>query len=346
MMHTGNKWAWAIFLSLGAMAATAGTPSQYKIANRFHLPGDDRWDFLEADPAAGRVFISHGTQTQVMDEKTGKLVGTIPDTKGVHGIAIAETLGKGYISNGKDTSVTVFDLKTLATLGKVRVTGINPDAILYDPFSRHIFTFNGKSGNATVIDPATDKVVATIDLGGKPEVGAADGKGNIYLNLEDKSAVAIIDAKTNKVSKTWPMAPGESPSGLAMDPATRRLFSVCENKLLVVMDAATGKVVATVPIGEGVDGVAFDPASKRIFASNGEGSLTVVQQKDMDHYAVLETLPTQKGAKTITLDPKTHHIFLSTAEFGPAPAPSADNPKARPPVKQNTFTVLDIAPST
>jgi YVTN family beta-propeller protein len=346
MTHARNKWAWIFFLALGSLAATAATPGQYKIANRFHLPGDDRWDYLAADPATGRVFVSHGMQTQVMDEKTGKLIGTIPDTKGVHGIAFVGNLGKGYISNGKDTSVTVFDLKSLATLGKVKVTGGNPDAIIYDPFSRHIFTFNGKSDNATVIDPATDKVVATIDVGGKPEEGASDGKGNIYLNIEDKSAIAVLDAKTNKVVKTWPIAPGESPSGLALDEATGRLFSVCENKIMVIADAATGKVVASVPIGEGVDGVAFDPASKRIFASNGQGDLTVVQQKDKDHYTVLETLPTQKGARTIALDPKTHHIFLSTSEFGPAPAPSADNPKARPPVKPNSFTVLDIAPST
>ncbi len=334
----------AVLLLVFAAVAAHAAPSRYKIANRFHLPGEDRWDYLKADADGGRVFVSHGTQTQVMDEKSGRLLGTIPDTKGVHGIALAGKRRKGYLSNGKDTSVTVFDLKTLATLGKIKVTGGNPDAILYDDFSGQVFTFNGKSGNATVIDPAADTVIATIELGGKPEEGAGDGKGHIYLNLEDKNAIAVIDAGTRKITRTFSMAPGEGPSGIAMDTEGNRLFSVCENKLLIVLDPASGKVVATVPIGAGVDGVVFDPGLKRIYASNGEGTLTVVQERDKDHFAVLETFPTQKGARTIALDPHTHHLFLSTAEFGPAPVPSAENPKGRPPVKPNSFTVLDVAP--
>lgn len=344
MNKSGMGWMMVAAWVGGAFAGSPGI-SQYKIVNRFHLPGDERWDFLAAEPSTGRVFISHGTETQVMDEKDGKLLGTIPDTKGVHGIAFATEAGKGYISNGKDTSVTVFDLKTLATLGKTRVTGINPDAILYDPFSKHILTFNGKTANATVIDPASDKVVQTISLPGKPEVAVSDGKGMIYVNIEDKSEIAVIDVKSNKVLKTWPLAPGEGPSGLAWDGENQCLFSVCENKLMIIIDAGSGKVVATAPIGEGADGAAFDSASKRAFSSNGQGSLTVVNADGKD-YSVLETLATQKGAKTIAIDSKTHHIFLSTAEFGPTPAASADNPKPRPSVKPNTFVVLDIAPST
>jgi len=318
----------------------------YAIQHRFHLSGDEGWDFLASDPGSGRLFISHGSQTQVMDERSGALLGAIPDTKGVHGIALAAEFGKGYISCGKDTSLIVFDLKTLATLRKVKSTGNNPDAILYDPFSKRIFAFNGKSNSATVLDPASDSVVATIPLGGKPEVAVTDGKGRLFLNLEDKGLLAVLDAKAGKVVATWPLAPGEEPSGLAIDAGSGRLFSVCANKLMIVLDGATGKRLATVPIGSGVDGVAYDAAEKRIFASNGEGTLTIVQASDKDEYRVLQTLPTQKGARTITVDPKTHHVFLPTADFGPAPAPTPEHPKSRPPVIPNTFVVLDIAPST
>ncbi|MBW8886206.1 MAG: YncE family protein [Fibrobacteres bacterium] len=330
---------------MSTLSGAAPGPA-YTIANKFHLPGDGRWDFLAADPASGRVFVSHGDQTQVMDERTGALLGAVPDTKGVHGIALAPELGKGYISGGKDTAITVFDLKSLATLRKVKATGINPDAILFDPASKRVFAFNGKTKNATVLDAVTDSVVATLALNGKPEVAVADGKGRIFLNLEDAGKLAVLDAKSAKVLETWSLAPGEEPSGLAMDTAAGRLFSVCSNKMMIVLDAATGRRVATVPIGTGVDGVAYDPDSKRIFASNGEGTLTIVQAADKDHYSVLQTLPTQKGARTIALDPKTHHLFLSTAGFGPAPAATPDNPKARPPLLPDSFVIFDIAPAT
>ncbi len=329
---------------LSALSGAAPKPA-YTIQSKFHLPGDERWDFLTTDPASGRVFVSHGNQTQVMDERTGALLGAIPDTKGVHGIALAPEFGKGYISDGKDTAITVFDLKSLATLRKVRTTGINPDAILFDAFSKRVFAFNGKSDNATVLDAATDSVVATSALGGKPEVAVSDGKGRVYLNLEDAGKLAVLDAKTAKVIQTWPLAPGEEPSGLDMDVESGRLFSVCANKMMIVLDAATGRRVATVPIGSGTDGVAYDPALKRIYASNEEGTLTIVQQTDKDHYSILQTLPTQKGAKTIALDAKTHHLFLSAAGFGPAPAATPENPKARPPVVPNSFVVLDISPA-
>ncbi len=340
-----NVWMRA---AAGILALLSGSPqaapqAAYAVQHCFHLAGDEGWDYLVADPATGRLFVTHGSQTQVMDERSGALLGAIPDTKGAHGIALAAEFGKGYISSGKDTCLTVFDLKTLATLKKVRSTGIIPDAILFDPFSKRIFAFNGKSGDATVLDPASDSVIATIALGGKPEVAVTDGKGRLYLNLEDKSLLAVLDAKTGKILATWPLAPGEEPSGLAMDAASGRLFSVCANKLMIVLDAATGKRIATVPIGSGVDGVVYDDAEKRIYASNGEGTLTIVQALDHDQYGVLQTLPTQKGARTIALDARTHHVFLPTAEFGPAPAPAPGHPRSRPPVKPDTFVVLDVA---
>lgn len=338
-----NPRSFLALFACGTLAVSALASSKFQVAHKFHLPGDERWDFLAVDEALGRVFASHGNVVQVADEKTGKLLGAISNLKGVHGIAFAPDVNKGYISDGKDTSVVIFDLKTLATLGKVKTTGNNPDAILYDPFSRRVIAFNGKSSNATVIDPATDRVAATIALDGKPEVAVSDGNGMIYVNLEDKNKVAAIDAKTMKVTRSWPLAPGESPSGLAIDTRLHRLFSVCENKLMVVTDVTNGKVIATVPIGAGVDGVGFDPSSRRAFSSNGEGTVTVVQESDGNAFQVLETVPTQKGAKTITVDTLTHHVFLSTAEFGPAPAPTPENPKARPPVKPDTFVILDLA---
>jgi YVTN family beta-propeller protein len=323
-------------LGYAALIHAAAAPAHSKIAHKFHADGNDGWDFLTVDEGTGRLFISHGTQVQVMDEKDGRLLGTIPDTKGVHGIALAPGLNKGFISNGKDTSVTVFDLKTLATIGKVRVTGINPDAILFDPSSQDVFAFNGKTSNVTVIDASTGAVVATIPLEGKPEVAVSDGAGSVYVNLEDKSMVAAIDAKAKKVTGSWPIAPGESPSGLAIDLLKGRLFMVCENKLMVVFDLKTHKVLASLPIGDKVDGVGYDPIKKRAYASNGEGTLTIVQEDVKGDYKVLETLPTQRGAKTIAVDNKTQHVFMSTAEM----------PKPRPTVKPGTFVILDVEPST
>jgi YVTN family beta-propeller protein len=230
-------------------------------------------------------------------------------------------------------------------LARVPVTGRNPDAIVYEPSTRRVFTFNGGSANATVIDAATNKVVGTVALSGKPEAPAVDGKGTVFVNIEDKSTVAAIDAATLKVKAEWPLAPGEEPSGLALDPATRRLFSVCSNKLMIVLDADTGKIVATLPIGERVDGAAFDPGLKRAYSSNGDGTLTVVQEVDKSTFKVLENVATQRGARTLALDVKTHHIYLSTAEFGPTPAPTADRPRPRPTIVPGSFVVLDVAPA-
>jgi DNA-binding beta-propeller fold protein YncE len=318
-------------------------PSEYKIVNKFHIEGDGGWDYLNVDESSGRIFVSHGTVVQVIDEKDGKLLGTIPDTKGVHGIAIAGDLNKAFISNGRDSSVTIIDLKSLAFITKVPVTGQNPDAILYDPFSHNVYVYNGRTANATVIDGKANKVIATIKLSGKPENSVTDLKGKVYVNIEDKSEISVINSTTNKVEQTWSIAPGEEASGMALDNETHRLFTVCSNKLMVVLDALSGKVITTLPIGDGCDGAAFDPALKRAYSSNGEGTLTVVQEISPDQFKVLENVPTLRGARTITIDKKTHHIFMSTAEYE-TPDPSAANTNRRPAVKPGTFMVLDIAP--
>ena len=318
--------------------------SGYKIANKIHLDGDGGWDYLTMDVATSRLYISHGTIVQILDVNEKKVVGTIPDTKGVHGIALASDLNKGFISNGKDTSVTIFDLKTIQVITKIKVTGNNPDAILYDPFSHRVFTFNGRSSNSTVIDAKSNKVIGTIVLPGKPEFSVTDGNGKIYVNIEDKSQVCWINPMTLIVEKTWSVAPGEEPSGLAIDIKDHRLFAVCGNKLMIVLDADNGKVVSKLTIGDRVDGVSYDPALKRIYSSNGEGTMTVVQEENKDTFKVLENFPTQKGAKTITINPKTHKLYLSTAEFDATPAATTENPRPRPPVKPNTFIILEIEP--
>jgi Uncharacterized conserved protein len=312
--------------------------SNYKVANKIHVEGEGGWDYLNVDEVNDVIFVSHATVAQAIDIKTGKLVGTIPDTKGIHGIAIANDLNKGFTSNGRDSSVTVFNLKTFEVITKIPTTGQNPDAILYDPYSQKVFTFNGRSNNSTVIDAKENKVVATIPLDGKPEFSATDGKGKIFVNIEDKSVINVINSSTLKVEQHWPIAPGEGPSGLALDNQNHRLFSVCSNKLMVVLDAETGKVITTLPIGDRCDGVAFDPEKKRAYSSNGEGSITVVKEENGNSFNVLETVVTQPGAKTIAINKTTHHLYLTTAEY--ESAPTATN--RRPPVKPNSFEILDI----
>jgi DNA-binding beta-propeller fold protein YncE len=310
--------------------------SQYRIARTIHLQGDGGWDYLSVDEANGRLFVSHSTQVNVVDLKKGEEVAIIPDTKGVHGIAIAKELNKAFISNGKDSSITVVGLQKFDFITKISISGKNPDAILYDPFTHRIFTFNGRSSNSNVIDAKENKVIGTIPLSGKPEFAQTDGKGRIYVNIEDKSSISMINATTLKVEATWSIAPGEEPSGLALDNVNHRLFSVCGNKLMTVTDAIIGKVITTVPIGDRCDGVAFDPGTKRIFSSNGEGTITVVQQESADKYKVIETFPTQAGARTIAVDKTTHHLYVSTAEY--------ELGEGRRPVKPGTFVVLDIEP--
>jgi DNA-binding beta-propeller fold protein YncE len=318
--------------------------SEYSIVNKIHLPGDGGWDYLSVDEEGSRLFVSHGTVVQVVDLKTGQLAGTINDTPGVHGIAIADDQNKAFISVGRNASVKVVDLKTLALITDIKITGENPDAIMYDQFSKKVFVFNGRTANATVIDAIKNTVVGTIALEGKPEFPVSDLKGNIYVNIEDKSLISVIDANTMKVLKSWPIAPGEEASGLALDNETHRLFAVCGNKLMVVIDANDGHVVASLPIGEGCDGVKFDPGMKRAISSNGEGTMTVVQETDKDNFKVLETITTVAGARTLALDTRSHHIYSPAAEFNPAPAATADNPRPRRSPKPDSFYIIDIAP--
>jgi DNA-binding beta-propeller fold protein YncE len=316
----------------------------YSIVARYSLPGDAGWDYLVADSVSGRLFVSHGTMVQVADQSTGTLLGTIPDTKGVHGIALAHAMGKGFISCGRDSSVVVFDLATLKTLARVKVTGRNPDAILFDGYSGKVFTCNGGSSDMTVIDAASGHVLSTIPLPGKPEFSVSDGAGKIFVNIEDKSQIVCINSKSLEMEQQWSIAPGESPSGLAFDRTHHRLFSVCENELMIVVNSLTGGIVTTLPIGRGTDGAAFDPLLQRVYSSNGEGTLTVVQETGPDTFSVLTTITTQRGARTITVNPRTHHIFLPTAEYGPAPQATPATPHPRPGIKPGTFVVLEIVP--
>ena len=325
-------------------SANSFSQSEYKIANRYNLEGNGGWDYLTMDESTGKLYISHGTVVQVLDVNSGKVIGKISDLKGVHGIALVPELNKGFITNGRDTSVTVFDLQDYKTLEKITVTGINPDAILYDAFSNKLFVYNGRSANATVIDAATNKVVETIPLDGKPEFSVCDGKGKVFVNIEDKNEITLINSATLKVEKSWSISPGEEPSGLAFDINNNRLFSVCGNKLLIVSDAENAKVITTLPIGDGSDGVTFDPGLSRIYSSNGEGNITVIQEENANSFKVFETVVTQKGARTITIDTKTHHIYMPCAEYGETPEKTNENPHPRPPIKPGTFTILDICP--
>ena len=336
MKRSGLFLTGMIVLASFTIVSAQAQKSAYRIAKTIQLTGDGGWDYLSVDEINQKLFVSHSSQVNVVDLKLGTEVAVIPETSGVHGIAVANDLNRAFISCGRDSSVLVVDLNNFKVVGRVQGTGKNPDAILYDSFSKKVFTFNGRSSSSTVIDATSLKIIATIPLAGKPEFAQTDGKGKIFVNIEDKSSLAIIDAASMKVDKIWSIAPGEEPSGLAFDKANNRLFSVCGNKLMVVSDPVSGKVVASTPIGDGCDGVAFDPATKRIFASCGQGIITIIQQESADKYQVLESLPTQAGARTITVDKTTHHIYVSGGEYGEG--------TGRRPVKPNTFKVLDIEP--
>ncbi len=335
---------WALFLA--GLAGTQFTSRplmaaerNYRLLKKVALGGEGGWDYLTCDSVARRLYISRGTHVTVIDSNTNAVVGDIPGTEGVHGIALAPELGRGFTSNGKSSTVTIFDLKTLKVLGTTS-TGNGPDAIVYDPTSQRVFTLNGLGGDATAIDAATGAVVGTLSLGGKPEFAVADDKGHLYNNLEDRSELLQIDSHKLTVTARWPLAPCEEPSGLALDKKHRRLFVGCHNQMMTVVDADTGKVLATPAIGQGVDANAFDPGRQLAFSSNGDGTLTVVHEDSPDKFAPVASVPTQRGARTMALDLKTHNIFLVTAEFGPTPAPTADHPHPRPQAIPGTFTLL------
>jgi WD40 repeat protein len=337
-----------IFILAGIALSLLGLNGQdaskgYKIVQQIHLEGDGFWDYLTADDATGMLYVSHGKMVHVVDMKTGKNVANITDVNGVHGIAIAPEFNKGFISNGADGNVTVFNTKDFSVIEKVTVTGKNPDAILYEPFTKTIITWNGRTSNATVIDAKTDKVLQTIELAGKPEAAVSDGMGKVFVNIEDKSEVCMINVNTWKVEQTWSISPGEGPSGLAFDKMNHRLFSATD-KLMVVLDSETGKLITTVPTGGRVDGAGYDPGLKRAYSSCGEGLLTVVQEENPNSFNVLANVPTQPGARTISVSEKSHRIYLPTAEFGPTPEKTADNQRPRPSLKPSTFTVLVVEP--
>jgi DNA-binding beta-propeller fold protein YncE len=344
----------AIFIALGLAAAVVGVPlikaqpnsasalgpSGYHLLKKIPLGGEGFWDYLNFDSPTRRLFISRATKVIVLDVDSGKVVGEIPNTEGVHGIALAPELGRGFTSNGRAGTITIFDLKTLQIIGSAQA-GTNPDAIVYDPASKRVFAMNGRSKNSTAIDAATGTVAGTIALDGKPEFAAGDGAGHVYVNIEDKSEEQVIDSQKLAVTATWPLAPCEEPSGLAMDTTHRRLFAGCGNEMMAVINADSGKVIATPPIGEGVDADAFDPGTGYAFASNGESAtLTVVHEDAPDKFSVVEDVPTQAHARTMALDPKTHEVFLVTAEFGPAPEPTKDNAHPRPAMVKDSFVVL------
>lgn len=320
----------------------SGGPSGYHLTKKTILGGEGGWDYLTVDSKARRVYISHATHVVVVDADTGAVVGDIPNTNGVHGIAIVSDMDKGFTSNGRDNAVTVFDLKTLKVLANVLV-GKNPDAIIYDSFSKRVFAFNGASHDTTAIDVKTNSVVGTIALGGKPEFAVADEKGHVYVNIEDKSEIVQFDPIKLTVENHWSIAPGEEPSGLAMDRKHRRLFSVCGNKLMTVVNADNGKLITTLPIGSGTDAAAFDPETGFAFSSNGEGTLTVIHEDSPEKFTVVENVPTQVRARTMALDNKTHQVFLVSAEFGPVPAATAQQPRPRAAMVPGTFTLLILS---
>jgi YVTN family beta-propeller protein len=331
-----------VLLAALSVAALAAAESAYKVVTTYKIGGEGGWDYLTADAAARRLYISRATHVLVLDLDSGKTVGDIADTPGVHGIALAQELGRGFVSNGREGTVSIFDLKTLAAISKVKV-GENPDAILYDPATKRVFTFNGRSQDATALDAAKGTVLGTIKLDGKPEFAASDGKGEIFANIEDKSELVAIDPSKLEVRSKWPLAPCESPTGLSMDRKNRRLFVGCDNKMMAVVNADTGKVVATPATGDGVDATAFDDETGLAFASAGEGVLTVVREDAPDKFSVAENVPTQKGARTLALDSKTHKVFVVTAKFGPPPAATPDNPHARPSILPDSFVVLVVS---
>jgi YVTN family beta-propeller protein len=322
-----------LFVSSANTLIAQGT-SGFKVDKTFHIASGGGWDYIAVGPGNNRLYVSHGTQVNILDEKTGDSIGVIPGTTGVHGIAFSLALNKGYTSNGRLNTVTVFDLKTNNILTQI-ATGQNPDAIMYDEFSKKIITCNGRSNDLSVIDPTTDKVVATIPVGGKPETAVSDGAGKIYVNIENKNEISKIDIATNTVEASWSIAPGEGPTGLAIDTKTKRLFAGCD-KLLIVLDATNGKVVNKLTIADGCDGVAFDNGLKYVFASCGEGKLSIVEELNADHFKVIDNVETKRSARTIALDEKTHEVFL----------PAADTEKAaageRPKVIPGTFQVLVV----
>lgn len=346
MRHMIAALVCATNLALVASAQAAADPatSGYRIEQQYTLEGTGGWDYLTLDADASRLFISRADRVLVVSTRDGSLLKTIPGTAGVHGIALVPDLGKGYTSNGRADTVTVFDLQTLEPSGTIAVEGHNPDAILYDGASGRLYTFNGRSQDISVIDPIAGKVLAHLPAGGKPEFAATDNAGRIYVNIEDTSQVLVIDSRRAQVVATWKLSDCEEPTGIALDAVHQRLFSVCQNGVLTVTDTRTGGHVADAAIGKGPDAVTFDPERSLIFSSNGQdGTLTVIREVDPDHYAVVSNVVTQKSARTMALDRKGHRVYLVAAQFGATPEATPAQPHPRPPVLEGSFKVLVVA---
>jgi len=330
-----------LFFCFVSSATRAAGPAVYGPVKHIVLGGEGGWDYLTFDSANHRLFIARSTRVMVVDPESGNSLGEIPDTPGVHGVALAPDLSRGFTSNGRESMVTVFDLKTLKPLQKVK-TGDTPDAITYDSKTQRVFTFNARGHSASAIDASKGTLAGEVPLGGKPEFAVSDGKGHIYVNIEDKSEMAVVDPQKLTVTARWPLAPCEEPSGLALDAERHRLFAGCSNKLMAIVNADTGKVITTVPIGQGVDANAFDPGTQLAFASNGDGTLTIVHEDAPDKYTVIGNAETARGARTMALNPSTHTIYLVTAKFGARPEATPDNPRPRPSIVPGSFELLIV----
>jgi DNA-binding beta-propeller fold protein YncE len=332
-------------LAFGPALALAAEPAAgsggHQVIARWTLPGVGGWDYLTMDSAKHRLFITRGDRVEVVDTQSGTLLGRIPNTAGVHGVALAPDIKRGYTSNGRSNTITEFNYETLEVLREVTVPGMNPDAILYEPVTHRLFTFNGRSKDATVLDAASLKVLATLPMPDKPEFSASDAKGQVYVNIESAPGQLLaIDAKTLAVKATWPLPGCDEPTGLAIDARHERLFSVCKDHVMAVTNAANGNAVARVAIGSGPDAVIYDEARKRVVVSNGEGTMSFVQAESPDKYSPVATLPTQGGARTMTFDPATGRLYTVTAKFGPAPEATPQQPRPRAAPLPDTFTVL------
>ena len=338
----------ALLLGVPAVAGIAHTalqavgPSGYHLVKTVKLGGTGGWDYLTVDSATHRLFISRGSHFMIVDLAQGKIIGDIPDTQGAHGVALAAEFNRGYTTNGRTADSTIFDMATLKVLGNVK-TDKDTDGVIYDPFSKRVFTFNGDANTATAIDAKSSKAAGSVALGGGPEFGATDGKGHIFVNLEDKSSLVRFDAKTLKLENTWPLAPCESPSGLAIDTEHEILIVGCHNKLMAFVDGNSGKVLGSVPIGQGVDANRFDPDTGYAFASCGDGSITIAHEDSPTKFTLVDTIQTKRGARTMEIDLTNHHVYTVTADFGPAPAATAENPRPRPAILPDTFVLLEFA---
>jgi YVTN family beta-propeller protein len=330
-------------VAANAKIGDAVADSKLAVLDHWALSGAGGWDYLTLDPLTARLFISRASRVDVIDTQSGKLLGIIPNTNGVHGIALAGDLNRGYTSNGKADSVTAFDLQTLKTVKEAPVSGHNPDAILYEPVGKHVFTFNGRSKDVTVLDAATLAIVATFAVPDKPEFAVDGGDGNIYVNIESKPGQMVVIDSANLTTKAiWSLPGCASPSGLALDKAHHRLFSVCDDKVMAVTDATTGKQVAKLTIGEGPDAAAYDARRRLVFSSNGDGTLTILRQEAADRYTVVNSIATKKGARTMALDEASGKVYLVSSDFDPAPAPTAEQPHPYPISKADTVTVLVV----